>query len=150
MVMKALPVWRGRLIVGQRYAKRLNLMDAELAMLISHEMQHAIQRHNQKEMEEVIRRNPSWADRPFADLEEAVDNDMALMTELSDFNALQETEADEQGLLLAQRAGWDPGQLVNFFKKVARASVYPNFSSLAHPAPSARWSHMRAFVSKLH
>ena len=139
----------GRLLVSEAYVRRLSLNDSELAMLISHEMQHAILMHHQKELEEALRIDPERGHHSFSALQDAVDNDMSLMTRLSDFNALQETEADEQGMRMALRAGWRPELMVTYFKKAARASAYPNFSSLAHPAPSSRWVHMQAFANVL-
>ena len=139
----------GRLLVSDNYVRRLRLSDSELAMLISHEMQHAILMHHQKELEEAVRLDPHWERHSFAALQDAVDNDIALMTRLSDFNALQETEADEQGMRMAQSAGWLPRLMVTYFRKAARASAYPNFSSLAHPSPASRWARMRVFANLL-
>ncbi|UUZ49768.1 hypothetical protein LP420_06170 [Massilia sp. B-10] len=84
----------GKILLSQAYVERLGLTDAELAMVISHEMQHAILLHNLKEYEEAIRLEPGWLARPFSELEDAVDNDTRLMSKLSDLNWDQEVEAD--------------------------------------------------------
>jgi len=139
----------GKLLVGQRFVQDLGLNDAELAMLLGHEMQHAIQEHNLKEYREALRLDPSWRDKPFAALEFAVDHDNALMRRLDDFNAAQETEADREGLKLAWRAGWPAAQLANYFKKLARASAAPNFDSREHPAPARRWQAAKALAAAL-
>lgn len=139
----------GKLLIGQRFVAELGLNDAELAMLLGHEMQHAIQEHNLKEFLEAIRLDPGWQERPFAALEHAIDNDHALMRKLDDFNAGQEIEADREGLQLAWRAGWPALRLANYFRKLARASASPNFDSRSHPAPARRWQAARALAETL-
>lgn len=139
----------GKILIGQRFATDLHLDDAELAMLISHEMQHAIQQHNLKEYQEALRIDPSWQQRPFEELEQAVDNDNALMRKLAAFNLAQEVEADREGMQLAWRAGWPAHGLANYFKKLARASASPNFDSRSHPAPARRWQAARELAHQL-
>ncbi|HTD04420.1 M48 family metalloprotease [Undibacterium sp.] len=139
----------GKLLVGQRFVQDLSLDDAELAMLLAHEMQHAIQEHNLKEYQEALRLEPGWTQRPFAELESAVDNDNALMRKLDGFNAAQEVEADREGLKLAWRAGWPAMRLANYFKKLSRASASPNFDSRSHPASARRWQAARELAAAL-
>ncbi len=139
----------GRILVGQAYVRELDLSDAELAMLLAHEMQHAIQKHNLKEFHEALRIDPSWRDRPYAELEDAIDNNSALMRKLETINIAQETEADREGLLLAARAGWAPKRLANYFKKCASKSKWSNFDTASHPAPSRRWQEARALANRL-
>jgi predicted Zn-dependent protease len=129
----------GKLLVGQPFVVRLGLNDAELAMLLAHEMQHALQQHNRKEFEEALRLEPSLRDLPFAVLEHAVDNDESLMRKLETFDAAQEVEADREGLKLAWRAGWPARALAGYFRKAMRFSAYPNFERNAYPSPAQRW-----------
>ncbi|MES2105430.1 MAG: M48 family metalloprotease [Pseudomonadota bacterium] len=139
----------GKLLVGWRFVSDLRLNDAELAMLLAHEMQHAIQEHNLKEYQEAMRIDPGWQQKPFAELEYAVDNDPALMRKLDAYNLEQEVEADREGLMLAWRAGWPAAQLAAYFRKLSRASASPNFDSRSHPAPARRWQAARALAETL-
>lgn len=139
----------GKLLVGQRYVEELELNDAELAMLLAHEIEHAAQRHNLKEYELALRLDASWAQRPFADLSDAVDNDRALMAQLAPLNFAQEAEADREGLRLAWRAGWPAARLANYFRKLVRASWQPNFDSSTHPSPASRWRAARTLATAL-
>jgi predicted Zn-dependent protease len=129
----------GKLLIGQPFVTHLGLDDAELAMLLSHEMQHALQQHNRKEYDEALRLEPVFMNRSFATLEGAVDNDAGLMRKLEGFNANQEIEADREGMKLAWRAGWPARRLANYFKKMMRTSAYPNFERAGYPSPSQRW-----------
>jgi predicted Zn-dependent protease len=129
----------GKLLIGQPFVTRLGLDDAELTMLLSHEMQHALQQHNRKEYDEALRVEPAFLERPFTVLEDAVDNDAGLMRKLESFNASQEAEADREGMKLAWRAGWPARRLANYYRKMMRASAYPNFERAGYPSPSQRW-----------
>lgn len=129
----------GKIIVSQAYAERLALTDAELAMVLSHEMQHAILLHNLKEYDEALRLDPRWLAQPFSALEEAVDHDAALMRRLEALNKEQEIEADRAGLAMAWRAGWPAKALAAYYRKLARASHLGIMSSAIHPTPAQRW-----------
>lgn len=139
----------GRILVGQRYVNELDLSDTELAMLLAHEMQHAIQKHNLKEALEALRLDPYWRDRPYSDLEDAIDNNNALMRKLQTINIAQEAEADFEGLKMAVRAGWPSRGLANYYKKAARNSKWSNFDSASHPSPSSRWHACRRLAEQL-
>ena len=139
----------GRILVGQPYVTELGLTDAELAMLLAHEMQHAILRHNLKEAEEALRLDPAWRERPYSELEDAIDNNWSLMRKLEPINIKQEAEADNEGLMLAARAGWQPKLLANYYKKAARNSKWSNFDSASHPSPVSRWYAVQQLARQL-
>jgi len=120
----------GLLLVGGDHVRDLELSDAELAMLLAHEIVHAALLHNLREAEEAVRIDPSWAARPYAELEYAIDHDSGLMRKLEALNAGQEAEADREGMRLAWRAGWPAEALSGYFRKLARASRTPNFAGL--------------------
>lgn len=139
----------GLLLVGGDHVRELGLNDAELAMLLAHEIAHAALLHNLREAEEAIRIDPSWGARPYAELEYAIDHDSALMRKLEALNAVQEEEADREGMRLAWRAGWRADALAGYFRKLARASQSPNFAAPGHPSPNARWAAARALAASL-
>jgi predicted Zn-dependent protease len=139
----------GKLLIAQPFVARLGLNDAELAMLLAHEMQHALQQHNRKEFEEALRLEPSLRDQPFAALERAVDNDEGLMRKLETLDAAQEDEADREGLKLAWRAGWPARALASYYRKAMRFSAYPNFERNAYPSPAQRWHAAQALAEML-
>ncbi|MRX09397.1 M48 family metalloprotease [Pseudoduganella sp. FT25W] len=128
----------GKILVSQQYVERLGLGDAELAMLLAHEIEHAALHHNLLEYQAALRLEPAWAQRPFAELEYAVDNNAGLMAKLASLNYAQEEEADREGLRLAWRAGWPAAQLAGYFRKMVRASDWPHGSKPDYPSPSQR------------
>src|SRR5471032_1755257 len=139
----------GKMLVSRAYVERLELNDAELAMLLAHEIEHATLRHNLKEYEQAMRLDPRWSQRPFVELEDAVDNDAALVAQLAPLDFAQEVEADREGLLLAWRAGWPPMRLANYFKKIVQVSGRPNSDSDTHPSPASRWTAARTMAAAL-
>ncbi len=139
----------GKLLVGQPYVTKLELNDTELAMLLSHEIEHAVLEHNLKEFREALRLEPDRQQQAFTELEYAIDHDSALMSKLAAFDAAQESEADRAGLLLASHAGWPPLGLVTYFKKMAHADPMSNFDSREHPSTARRWQAMRELAKEL-
>jgi predicted Zn-dependent protease len=133
----------GLILLSQPYVEQLALSDTELAMVLSHEMQHAILQHNLKEYDEAIRLDPRWLAKPFSALEHAVDHDARLMWQLADLNKEQEVEADRAGLAMAWRAGWPARELAGFFRKLEYASNMGNIGSASHNAPLQRWRAAR-------
>jgi predicted Zn-dependent protease len=134
----------GKLLLSQAYVEQMTLTDAELAMVLSHEMQHVILQHNLKEYDEAVRLDPGWLARPFAALEYAVDHDARLMGRLASLNKEQEVEADRAGLAMAWRAGWRAMDLAAYFRKVERASDMGSHGSASHPSPIQRWRAARS------
>jgi predicted Zn-dependent protease len=139
----------GKILVSQPYVERLALSDAELAMLLAHEIEHAALRHNLLEYEAALRLEPAWAQRPFIELEYAVDNDMALIGKLAATNYAQEEEADREGMRLAWRAGWPAERLAGYFRKMLRASDWPRRSKPDYPSPAQRWQAAQALAAGL-
>lgn len=139
----------GKILVGQAYVERLGLNDAELAMLLAHEIQHAALQHNLLEYQAALRLDPAWAARPFAELEYAVDNDQALMSRLAATNHAQERQADREGLLLAWRAGWPAPQLAGYFRKMMRDTDWPSRGKPDYPSPAQRWRDAQALAASL-
>ncbi len=139
----------GKILVGQPYAERLALNDAELAMLLSHEIAHAALRHNLQEYQLALRLEPKRAALPFAELWDAVDHDRPLMDKLAPLGREQEAEADRAGLLLAAHAGWPPERAANYYRKLLRASAHPALDSDTHPSPLSRWRAMQTLAATL-
>jgi predicted Zn-dependent protease len=139
----------GKILVSRAYVERLELADAEVAMLLAHEIGHAALHHNLKEYRQALLLEPRRAGRPFIELEDAVDNDRELMALLAQTNYEQEQEADREGLRLAWRAGWPAARLSGYFRKMVRASDWPRRSKADYPSPSSRWHAARMLADTL-
>jgi predicted Zn-dependent protease len=139
----------GKLLVGLAYVTGLELNDAELAMLLSHEIQHAVLEHNFREFQEALRIEPDRSTSSFADLEQAIDHDDRLMDKLAEFNRAQEMQADLEGLRMAWRAGWPASKLAGYYKKLARAERNTNSANRDHPSSMLRWQAVQQLTREL-
>ncbi|HEX7465204.1 MAG TPA: M48 family metalloprotease [Usitatibacter sp.] len=109
----------GKVLVGAGLVKRLALDDGELAMLLGHEIAHAVADH---------RRAPSRLTMESDATEERREAALALA---------QEEEADRIGMQLAHRAGWPAAKLATFFDKLVAQESAGTFSA-SHPTAAAR------------
>ncbi len=109
----------GKLMVGGALVRGLDLDDAELAMLLGHEIAHAVADHRRAPARDTMSSDPA------AELREV------------EIAVRQESEADRIGMDLAHRAGWSASRLAGFFDKLAAAQSPGTFNS-SHPSAAAR------------
>jgi predicted Zn-dependent protease len=121
----------GKILVGDALIERLRLSDGELAMLIAHEMGHALAGH---------RRERAKSQSP--------DSDPAGELRETKVAMAQESEADEIGLRLANDAGWPASSLVGFFDKLAEIEPAGTFNS-THASASVRAENARALLAEM-
>lgn len=120
----------GKLLVGAPFVARLELTDAELAMLLGHEIAHAVADH---------RREASRA---------TMESDPAEEVRAARIAVMQEDEADRIGMELAHRAGWPATALAGFFDKLAALEPAGTFNS-SHSTAASRASAARAMARRL-
>ena len=120
----------GKVLVGRAFVARLALTDGELAMLLGHEIAHAVADHRREASRATMESDPA------AEVREA---SIAVM---------QEDEADRIGMELAHRAGWPAASLVGFFDKLAAREPAGSFSS-THASAAARAEAARTMARAL-
>jgi predicted Zn-dependent protease len=133
--------------------QRLQLSDDEVAMIMGHEMAHALREHARERM------GKSSATRLGAglvstllglgNLGDTVLNMGAQLLTLK-FSREDESEADLVGLELAARAGFDPRSGISLWQKMLKASegAPPQFLS-THPAGQTRIADIGATLPKV-
>jgi predicted Zn-dependent protease len=120
----------GKILVGSALIKRLDLGDGELAMLLGHEIAHAVAGH---------RREAAGS---------SMDADAAEEIRQAEIAIMQENEADQIGMGLAYRAGWPTASLVSFYDKLAAQEGPGTFNS-SHPSAQSRAAMARAMAQQL-
>ena len=120
----------GKILVGSALVKSLDLSDAELAMLLGHEIAHAVAGHRREAARTQMEADPAQEIRQ------------------ARIAVAQESEADEIGMGLAYRAGWPLPGLVAFYDKLAAREAPGTFSS-SHPSAASRADAMRVLAQKL-
>jgi predicted Zn-dependent protease len=133
----------GRIMVYSGLIESLDLSDAELATVLAHEVAHALREHTRERVSRTYAQQlvlsgaaaVTGVSEGTADLA----NMVAQVTFQLPFSRDQESEADQIGLELMARAGYDPRAAVTLWNKMGAAagSGQPKFLS-THPAPKDR------------
>lgn len=134
-----------------KYAKN----EAGLATVMGHEIGHAIARHGGQRMSQAMATNVAMAGLAIIGLSkmEPAKRDLAMAALgagatigiILPFSRANETEADEIGLTLMARAGYDPSEAVNFWDRFSEAGggkAPPAFLS-THPASAKRKENLQ-------
>jgi predicted Zn-dependent protease len=132
---------------------RLKLDDDEVAMVMGHEMAHALREHAREQM------GKTYATRAAIEIGAAVLGlgdggrllaDMGGQLLTMEFSRGDESEADLVGLELAARAGYDPGAGVTLWQKMAAANQRQPVELLStHPSGPTRISDIKANLPKV-
>ena len=133
--------------------RKLNLTDDEIAAVMGHEISHALREHTREKMSQqqagglVVGIGGALLGAGQATMQVA---NMAKSLALDlPFSRNMETEADEYGLELAARAGYNPRAAITLWEKMAKqGSGGPGFLS-THPAPSDRMANLAALQHKV-
>jgi predicted Zn-dependent protease len=132
---------------------KLQLNDGEVAMIMGHEMAHALREHARERM------GKSFATRGALELGSALlglGNTGRLVAGMGEqlltltFSRSDESEADLVGMELAARAGYNPAAGISLWQKMAAASqgAPPEFLS-THPAGPTRIKDIEANLAKV-
>jgi predicted Zn-dependent protease len=133
----------GRIMVYSGLIESLDLSDAELATVIAHEVAHALREHTRERVSRAYAQQLVLAGAAAvtgaSESTANVANMVGQVTFQLPFSRDQESEADQIGLELMARAGYDPRAALTLWRKMANAesSGQPKFLS-THPAPKER------------
>jgi predicted Zn-dependent protease len=134
--------------------------EAGLATIMGHEIGHAIARHGGQRMSQQMIANVGMAGLAVAGLSGMDNNKKAIVMAalgagvtygvMLPFSRSHETEADEIGLVLMAKAGYDPSESVNFWDRFSKAGGKspPEFLS-THPGSEKRREHLRSLLPKV-
>jgi len=133
----------GRIMVYSGLIESLDLSDAELATVLAHEVAHALREHSRERVSRAYAQqlvlSGAAAVTGVSEGTASIANMVAEVTFQLPFSRDQESEADQIGLELMARAGYDPRAAVTLWNKMSAAasSGQPKFLS-THPAPKER------------
>jgi predicted Zn-dependent protease len=134
----------GRIMVYSGLIESLDLSDAELATVLAHEVAHALREHTRERVSRAYAQQlvltGAAAVTGVSEGTANIANMVAEVTFQLPFSRDQESEADQIGLELMARAGYDPRAALTLWNKMSAASNssgQPKFLS-THPAPKER------------
>jgi predicted Zn-dependent protease len=127
-----------------------------LAVVMSHEVAHAIAEHGNERMSQALLANMggmalsvALANQPSQtrELSMAAFGAGAAVGFLLPYSRLHESEADRIGLMLMARAGYDPREAIPFWERMNKkaGSKPPEFLS-THPAPESRIANIKTYI----
>jgi predicted Zn-dependent protease len=128
----------GKIMVGSQFVRQLDLNDGELAVLIGHEVAHAVAQHHRETLSEARLINPL----PGSTLEVVMarlDLELPMQIKLDNLSSIQETEADQLGMTLAHMAGWPSADFISFYKKLQAIAPQQSMTR-SHPSAASRVS----------
>lgn len=148
----------GKIVV---YEGLMNIVssDDELAVVVGHEVAHAVAKHSNERMSQQL-----MAQYGGAILGVAVSNKSAAIQEMAStvygvgaqygvvlpFSRKHESEADYMGLVFMAMAGYDPSLAITFWQKMSAGSggTVPEFMS-THPSDARRISDIQNYLPEV-
>ncbi len=144
----------GRMAAYTGLFEQLQLTDDEFAQIMGHEIAHALANHTAERMSRAIAINMGVIAAGVAsDNTAATMAGAALAAKLAlelPNSRVAESEADEIGIELASRAGYDPEAAITLWQKMGSLSEErpPEFMS-THPAPENRQAALAEMVPQM-
>jgi predicted Zn-dependent protease len=151
----------GKMAIYTGFFEQLKATDDEIAQVMGHEIGHALANHTQERMSRAMALGvgtslaaivlSSRTDSATAQLGLTAAQ-VAVMLSLELPNSRQgESEADQIGIELAARAGYDPNAAVTLWEKMGRLSAGkapPQFMS-THPSAETRAARLRELIPQV-
>ena len=143
----------GKIVFYSGLIRQLNLSDDEIAIVMGHEIAHALREHSREQVSQAIAAQSAIgigaALLGLGDGSAGLANTAYEALIATRFSRLDETEADRIGLELTARAGYDPRAGVALWQKMMRAHQggggAPQFLS-THPAEANRIEQIQALL----
>jgi predicted Zn-dependent protease len=104
----------GQIIISEYFIQTQNLSDEALAFVLAHEMSHSILEHERQVLTFARMLLPRDVPRDVSDVYTEMEFNRKLSKAIEPLMQQGEFEADELGLLLAAKAGYDPEQQLAF------------------------------------
>ena len=143
----------GKIVVYSGIINKLKLTDDEIAIVVGHEIVHALREHSREQQSREMIKSGIIAIAAIMGADRgtlALGNTVANLGFSLPFNRQQETEADTIGLELAYRAGFNPDAAVSVWQKMSKmgGEQPPEFLS-THPSYEHRIDNLQQIANQL-
>jgi predicted Zn-dependent protease len=144
----------GKIIFYSGIIERLKLSDDEIAVIMGHEVAHALREHSREQASQALAAKTAMSVGASLFGLPGFSADLANMAYESlvatSFSRSDESEADRIGIELAARAGYDPRSGVTLWQKMSAQGgrTRSEFTS-THPAEATRIKQIEALLPKV-
>jgi predicted Zn-dependent protease len=147
----------GKMAIYTGMWDKLNASDDEIAMVMGHEISHALAGHTQERMSVAITSQVVAQAAAIAISSSESTRGLAMTgTQLAAVYAVQlpnsrasEAEADQIGIEIAARAGYDPHAAVTLWEKMGTLGGTPPEFLSTHPSPENRAARLKELGAKV-
>ena len=147
----------GKMAIYTGMWDKLNATDDELAMVMGHEISHALAGHTQERMSVAVTSQVVAQVAAIAISSSESTRGLAMTgTQLAAVYAVQlpnsrtsESEADQIGLEIAARAGFDPHAAATLWEKMGKLGGSPPEFLSTHPSPENRAARLKELGAKV-
>jgi predicted Zn-dependent protease len=147
----------GKMAIYTGMWDKLKATDEEIAMVMGHEISHALAGHTQERMSVAMTSSVVAQAAAIALSSSESTRGLAMTgTQLAAVYAVQmpnsrtsESEADAIGLEIAARAGYDPKAAVTLWEKMGKLGGSPPEFLSTHPSPENRAAHLKELGAKV-
>jgi len=144
--VEAMALPGGQLVVGEAFVDAHAPEDEALAFVLAHEMAHSILEHERQALSFARQLLPRQVSRSVRDMYVELDFNFSLLKAMEPVLQQGEFEADELGLLLAARAGYDPRRQLRFMERLAAQAPARRGLVDSHPPQAERLLRLRALL----
>jgi predicted Zn-dependent protease len=147
----------GKMAIYTGLINKLNATDDEIAQVMGHEISHAVANHTAERMSIALATQLGLSGVAIAAGDNAYRGAILSGSALAAATAItlpnsrtSESEADQMGIELAARAGYDPRAAVTLWQKMAKVGGGgpPQFLS-THPSPANRQETLRKLANQM-
>lgn len=151
----------GKIMVYSGIIEKLKLTDDELAAVMGHEIAHALREHSREQMSEAYAQQigllglaavvgVTSKDSNKAGTTLALGSTIAAVALTLPHSRRAEHEADQIGLELAARAGYNPGAALSLWQKMSKdgGAKPPEFLS-THPSDTSRMADIERLIPRV-
>ncbi len=143
----------GKIVVYSGIVKQLKLTDDEIAVIVGHEMCHALREHSREQASQQVVTQGIVTVAQLFGVSSGITSlgKQALQLGVTlPFSREHETEADELGLELAWRAGFDPDAAPKLWQKMMdQSGSNPPEILSTHPSDERRIANLQALAMTL-